>query len=736
MPEITYTVADGVSTDTSTLNITVNPVTDGLADDDETVETNEDTPVSGNVLDGTSSVDGPLSVLDFTVDGTTYAADDTATLAGIGTITIGADGAYTFTPEVDYNGPVPEITYTVADGTSTDTSILNISVTPVNDSPDITVDNGNVDGSADIVYESGLSSGSNASADTEFASGAFTISDPDGLADVTSVRINGTTIDINNLVGTVIEGSYGSLTITGPGAVAGEYNYTYTLTKPYDTDPATDNGPNIESGKENFTFTVSDGAETSAPAHITIDIVDDVPTAVSKEHWIQAEMAATSAQVTALASGWFGTASGPYAWDTAIDSKINTDSDGYFEQIVWGNRIGLQEGHSSYVFNDNAVLSSVNVGQTFVLGTFTHNNFPIPTYYPDLDLLKTAHLRVTFDVVIDGETVHVDHIVKFQHTETPGAGVADIVTIVDGTNQVQVTVGDFTYTLNIGFHDANGNTVTQVTTQENAANTFNLDAKLTADAAYYVPPETGMVAESIGADIPGDLKIVSITHGADVYDTSSPYYDPATTSLTVTTQEGGTFQMNFSTGSYSYTAPTMPVLGGNEVIQYTVMDDDGDTSTGTITFNLPDNIINGQGGNDVINGLSGNDIIYGRGGDDTLSGADGNDILSGGTGNNTLSGGLGADKFILSNGGHDNILDYSKAAGDAVDISSVLDTASGDYLNVVANADGSVKLEILNSGNVEKASVSFENISFSDLTPGAELDSLLGHVHIDPTSGS
>jgi len=127
------------------------------------------------------------------------------------------------------------------------------------------------------------------------------------------------------------------------------------------------------------------------------------------------------------------------------------------------------------------------------------------------------------------------------------------------------------------------------------------------------------------------------------------------------------------------------------------------------------------GGNDTIDGGAGNDTIYGQ---------EGNDILSGGTGNNTLTGGSGADTFIISKGGHDTIMDYSKAAGDKVDISSVLDTSAGDHLEVIKNADGSVKLDILNSSNVEKASVSFENIHYSDLTPGAELDSLLGKVDV------
>ncbi|WP_170288749.1 cadherin-like domain-containing protein, partial [Pseudomonas moorei] len=59
----------------------------------------------------------------------------TATIANVGTLVIGANGAYTFTPDANYNGAVPTVTYTVTDGSGADvTSTLNISVTPVDDS--------------------------------------------------------------------------------------------------------------------------------------------------------------------------------------------------------------------------------------------------------------------------------------------------------------------------------------------------------------------------------------------------------------------------------------------------------------------------------------------------------------------------------------------------------------------------------------------------------------------------
>ena len=133
VPVATYTVTDGTSTDTSTLAINVLPVADGFADADETLTVNEDATLTGSVLAGTSSVDGAVSVTQFAIGATTYAAGATASIAGIGSLTIAANGAYTFTPAANYNGPVPVATYTLSDGTSTDTSTLTITVTPAAD---------------------------------------------------------------------------------------------------------------------------------------------------------------------------------------------------------------------------------------------------------------------------------------------------------------------------------------------------------------------------------------------------------------------------------------------------------------------------------------------------------------------------------------------------------------------------------------------------------------------------
>ncbi|KAI9549925.1 hypothetical protein GHT06_004510 [Daphnia sinensis] len=140
VPVITYTVSDGTLNDTGALSLTVTAVNDAPVAVDDIVNATEDTPITGNVLtDGTddSDVDGnTLTVSTFTINGTSYNAGTTASIAGVGTVIVNADGSYTFTPALNYAGTVPPITYTISDGNGgSDTGDLKLTMVAVNDAP-------------------------------------------------------------------------------------------------------------------------------------------------------------------------------------------------------------------------------------------------------------------------------------------------------------------------------------------------------------------------------------------------------------------------------------------------------------------------------------------------------------------------------------------------------------------------------------------------------------------------
>ena len=134
----TITVASVDGTASQPITVTITGVDDPsvLTADSNTVL--EDTPATGNVLSNDIDVDNILSVTSFVVAGdvAVHAAGTTASIAGMGTLAIAANGSYIFTPDPNWNGTVPQVTYTVNTGP---TSTLDITVIPVNDPPVIDV---------------------------------------------------------------------------------------------------------------------------------------------------------------------------------------------------------------------------------------------------------------------------------------------------------------------------------------------------------------------------------------------------------------------------------------------------------------------------------------------------------------------------------------------------------------------------------------------------------------------
>ena len=75
-----------------------------------------------------------LTTLTDDIDGDALTYTITTPLAN-GTLTpTGTPGHYTYTPNANFTGP-DSFTYTVSDGTLTDTGTVSVTVTPVNDAP-------------------------------------------------------------------------------------------------------------------------------------------------------------------------------------------------------------------------------------------------------------------------------------------------------------------------------------------------------------------------------------------------------------------------------------------------------------------------------------------------------------------------------------------------------------------------------------------------------------------------
>jgi hypothetical protein len=137
----TYVVSDGHGgTANGTVNITVNSVNDNPVAVNDSGTTNEDTPITINVVANDTDVDG-----------------DARTLQSVGTAAHGSvtivSGLAKYSPAADFNGN-DSFTYVVSDGHGgTATGTVNITVSPVNDAPVLT----GVPASASVVYSTNLS---------------------------------------------------------------------------------------------------------------------------------------------------------------------------------------------------------------------------------------------------------------------------------------------------------------------------------------------------------------------------------------------------------------------------------------------------------------------------------------------------------------------------------------------------------------------------------------------------
>ncbi len=258
VPVITYTVSDGTATDTSTLTLSVSAVNDAPVDGNETNTTNEDTTLTvadgatGDLLNNATDADGnPLTITAFSVAGQAgpFTVGSPFLISGVGTLTVNANGSYTFVPTTNYNGSVPVITYTVSDGTATDTSTLTLSVTAVNDAP--------VDGN-----------------ETNTTNEDTTLTVADGATG--DLLNNATDADGNPLTITAfsVAGQVGPFTVGSPFLISGVGTLTINANGSYTFVPTT----NYNGSVPVITYTVSDGTATdTSTLTLSVSAVNDAP---------------------------------------------------------------------------------------------------------------------------------------------------------------------------------------------------------------------------------------------------------------------------------------------------------------------------------------------------------------------------------------------------------------------------------------------------------------------------
>jgi VCBS repeat-containing protein len=226
-----------------------------------------------------------------------------------GTLTIQLTGAYEYvanlaaTEALDAGDvAIDYFTYTLSDGTATDTAQLTIKVTGVNDAPSTENDTGYIaEGSTLTVADgdaavSGTSTGSNSgdvldndtdvditadssgNVETNLSDDALTVTVGGTVSQNGGTDSSGDAVDANGqaaTVGSAVTGLYGSLTINSNGS----YDYVANNAEALDVG---------ETVTDIFTFPVTDsqGSATTATLTITVIGVNDLPTSADATVYI------------------------------------------------------------------------------------------------------------------------------------------------------------------------------------------------------------------------------------------------------------------------------------------------------------------------------------------------------------------------------------------------------------------------------------------------------------------
>ncbi|MBB4642143.1 DUF5801 repeats-in-toxin domain-containing protein [Rhizorhapis suberifaciens] len=273
---VVVTDTDG-SSDTASLDVQVvddvptAAANSNTVDEGATLEVDAASGVLSNDTDGADGFAGGDGVV-----GVRAAGDDTTSeIAGnvgsaieglYGTLTLHADGSYIYVSNpnvVPPAGASDVFVYTIEDGDgdhSTATLTIDIADAGLAARTDsITVDEAALD-----------SVGSNSGSDGETATGTLTDNVSGGAGPFTfALTGNGA-------------GSFGTLTLNPNGS------YSYTLTSPVDGITA-DDGALPLNGAESFEYEVTDANGNTTTSTITINIVDDVPTAFAEQSQSVAE---------------------------------------------------------------------------------------------------------------------------------------------------------------------------------------------------------------------------------------------------------------------------------------------------------------------------------------------------------------------------------------------------------------------------------------------------------------
>jgi len=660
----TYQISDGDGGfDTATVSITIDGQNDApiAAPDDFTA--NNDSAISGNVLDDNgagpdSDVDDSSTLSVTEVNGSAAGIGNAITLPSGAALTLNGDGTFDYDPTGAFPGAGSDsFEYTVSDGRGgTDTGTVSITINATNQDP-VAQDDALVTDEESVLVGDVLDDNGN---------GAD--SDPDGDA-LTVTRINGSAADVDTPV-----------TLAGGAVVTLDANGSFSL----DPDGRFEFLGVGETANESFTYTVEDGegGSDTATATVTITGVNDAPVAVGDS--------ATTDQDSTVAGAVLGNDT-DVDGDSLVVSEVggSTVAVGVATATAGGGTIVLNDD-GTYSYDPNGTFDFLDSGDA----GFDTIQYTVSDGESGTD---TATLTITVNGLNDAPTARDDALNTFENdvlvgdltadngngpdsdpdqgdvpfvTEVNGdaAAIGDQITLASGALLTVNGSGAFTYDPNGQFDSLNNGESAletfQYTLQDDSGATDtatvtitidgSADAPVAADDAVFTDEDTAVSGDVLSndQDADGDPLTVSAVNGV----AANVGGQVALTSGALLTLNGdGTFDYD-PNGQFEALAVGE---SATDTFTYTVDDGNGGTDTATVTVTI-------DGAND---GPDARDDTLTTNEDAPVTAAD---LLA----NN----GFGVDRDVDGDS-----LTISAVNGSAADVGTPITLASGALLTVGAN---------------------------------------------------
>ena len=589
-----YQVCDATLCDTATLTITVNAINDAPVAVDDANTTNEDTPVSNTVATNDSDTEG---------DALTFTAITTIPVSQ-GTLVLNADGTYTYTPALNFNGVVT-LDYQVCDATLCDTATLTITVNAINDAP-VAVDD------ATSTNEDTPVSGSVATNDSDIEGGtltytaitpvpategvlvlnpdgtytftpapnfngnvviSYTVCDTSGACDtailtITVNAINDAPVAVDDATSTNEDTPVSGSVATNDSDIEGG-TLTYTaitpvpategvlVLNPDGTYTFTPSAPNFN-GNVVISYTVCDtsGACDTAILTITVNAINDAPVAVDD---------ATSTNEDTPVSGSVATNDSDIEGGTLTYTAITPVP--ATEGVLVLNPDGTYTFTPAPNFNGNVVISYTVCDTSGACDT--------ATLTITVNAINDAPVAVD-DATSTNEDTPVSGSVATNDSDIEGGTLTyTAITPVPATEGVLVLNPDGTYTFTPA-PNFNGNVVISYTVCDTSGACDTATLTITVNAINDAPVAVDD-ATSTNEDTPVSGSVA--TNDSDTEGGTLTY-----TAITPVPATEGVLVLN-PDGTYTFTPA--PNFNGNVVISYTVCDTSGacDTAILTITVN-------------------------------------------------------------------------------------------------------------------------------------------------------